>query len=65
MRIPENPISALALFWYLVYALALFSVVVMAGILARSQSSKKAPVREPIRGIGGLKIQDNHKQIEL
>jgi hypothetical protein len=55
MRIPENPISTMALLWYLVYALALFSVAV-AGILSRHQDSKeiKVPARKPIRSHRGL-----------
>jgi hypothetical protein len=54
MRIPENPSSAMALFWYLVYALALFSVVV-ARILARNQDSRMALARESIRGSCGFR----------
>ena len=45
MRIPpENPINPMSLFWYLVYALALFLIFV-TGMLAGSRDSKKAPAK--------------------
>jgi len=44
MRIPENPINPMSLFWYLVYAMALFLIFV-TGILAARQDSKKAPAK--------------------
>jgi hypothetical protein len=45
MRIPpENPINPMALFWYLVYTLALFLIFV-TGILAGSRDSEKAPAK--------------------
>jgi len=45
MRIPqENPINPMALFWCLVYALALILIFV-TGILAARQDSKKAPAK--------------------
>jgi hypothetical protein len=53
MRIPENPINPMALFWYLVYALALFLILV-TGILAGSRDPKKAPARKPIRSNCGF-----------
>jgi hypothetical protein len=42
MRIPENPINTMALFWYLVYAVALFLIFV-TGIPGVSRDPKKAP----------------------
>jgi hypothetical protein len=45
MRIPENPINTMALFWYLVYAVALFLIFV-TGILACDRDSKKAPAKK-------------------
>ena len=51
MRIPpESPINPMSLFWYLVYALALFLILV-TGILAGSRDPKKAPARKPIRNV--------------
>jgi hypothetical protein len=45
MRIPpESPINPLSLFWYLVYAMALFLIFV-TGILACSRDPKKAPAK--------------------
>jgi hypothetical protein len=44
MRIPMNTISPLTLFWCIIYVLALFSVFI-AGILAGSRDSKKAPAK--------------------
>jgi hypothetical protein len=45
MRIPpESPINPMSLFWYLVYALALFLIFV-TGMLAGSRDSKKAPAK--------------------
>jgi len=44
MRIPETPINPMSLFWYLVYALALFLIFV-TGILAGNRDSKKAPAK--------------------
>jgi hypothetical protein len=45
MRIPpESPINPMSLFWYLVYALALFLIFV-TGILAGSRDPKKAPAK--------------------
>jgi hypothetical protein len=44
MRIPENPINPMSLFWYLVYALALFLILV-TGILAGSQDPQKASAK--------------------
>ncbi len=45
MRIPpEIPINSMALFWYLVYSLALFLIFV-TGILAGSRDPKRPPQR--------------------
>jgi hypothetical protein len=41
MRTPDSPINTMVVFWYLVYALALFSVFV-GRILARNQDARKA-----------------------
>ena len=41
MRTPDSPINTMVVFWYLVYALALFSVFA-ARLLARSRDFKKA-----------------------
>jgi len=43
----------MAIFWYLVYALALFLIFV-TGILAGSRDPKKAPARKPIRSNCGF-----------
>ena len=45
MRILINLISPLTLFWRVIYVLALFSVFI-AGILAGSRDSKKAPAKK-------------------
>ena len=44
MRIPENPINPMALFWCLVYAVAL-SLIFVTGILADTRVSKTAPAK--------------------
>jgi hypothetical protein len=45
MRIPpESLINPMSLFWYVVYALALFLIFV-TGILAGSRDPKKAPAK--------------------
>jgi len=44
MRITETPINPMSLFWCLVYALALFLILV-TGILAGSPDSKKASAK--------------------
>ena len=44
MRIPENPINPMALFWYLIYALAL-CLFFVTGILAGSRDPQKAPAK--------------------
>lgn len=44
MRTPDSPINTMVIFWYLVYALALFSVFV-GRILAHNQGAKKAPAK--------------------
>jgi hypothetical protein len=58
MRIPENPISAMALLWHLVYALALSSVVA-AAVLSRNQDSKdkKVAAKNPIGSRRGFRNQ--------
>ncbi len=48
MRTPDSPINTMVVFWYLVYALALFSVFV-ARLLARNQDARKAPASRSIR----------------
>jgi hypothetical protein len=46
MRIPpESLINPMSLFWYLVYAAALFLIFV-TGILAGSRDPKKAPAKK-------------------
>ena len=54
MRTPDSPINTMVVFWYLVYALALFSVFV-ARILSRNQGAKKAPAKNSIRSNQGFK----------
>jgi len=54
MRIPTNPIHPMAVFWCLVYALALFFVFV-AGILAWSREWKPTPAKGSAGGNIGCK----------
>jgi hypothetical protein len=56
MRIPENPINPMVLFWYLVYGLALFLIFVTEILWWIAKIQKKAPARRPIR-----KINPNQK----
>jgi hypothetical protein len=50
MRTPDNQINTMVLFWYLVYALALFSVFV-ARILAHRREATPAKIQS--EGIAG------------
>jgi|GEM_PF-1405611 hypothetical protein len=49
MRISENPINPMVLFWYLVYALALFLIFVTEFLWQVAEIQKKAPAKRLIR----------------
>ncbi len=68
MRTPDSPINTMMIFWYLVYALALFSVFV-ARLLARNEAARmslsKQSIKQSIRDFSGSKPRINPKQLEL
>lgn len=55
MRTPDHSINTMVLFWYLVYALALFSVFVGRTLGRAQDSRKKAPAKNQIRINRGFK----------